>query len=347
MVGCHGGGAPDASKRSGLAFAPLRVYQPELGMFLTHDPARQFASPYAYGPWDPVNGTDPTGAVFGLETLIAWAVVLLAAVAIDVGVRTGDVGAALQAGALTFVSGVATAVGAYAGLGVLAAHVSPSTMAIVNNVLAVAGLASGAYGAVEAARNGMYASAAVGALLLAAGAYRLLSGSKTSTAKAGSVAGQQFADSREGVVLNDASSSRDDRDSSFLEYLKVRPPNDDGYLTLGEAKWQWKYGGGEPVVVDAQKIEFDPLKAESFHDRRLLATPRFLRDRAVHGTVTFELSSSGTTARIMPDTFNFDMKPWRSFDLIIRNLQTIGLRLYVGPGREFQIIFRGEVPVVY
>ncbi|GIW44736.1 MAG: hypothetical protein KatS3mg077_2018 [Candidatus Binatia bacterium] len=40
----------------------------------------------------------------------------------------------------------------------------------------VAGLASGGYGVAEAARNGMYASAAVGALLLAAGAYRLLSG---------------------------------------------------------------------------------------------------------------------------------------------------------------------------
>ncbi|GIW45592.1 MAG: hypothetical protein KatS3mg077_2874 [Candidatus Binatia bacterium] len=166
----------DSEPRTGLAFAPLRVYQPELGMFLTHDPARQFASPYAYGPWDPVNGTDPTGAVFGLDDLVAWAVVLLAAaVAIDVGVRTGDVGAALKAGALTFVSGVATAVGAYAGLGVLAAHVSASTIAIVSNVLA-AGLASGAYGAVEAGRNGMYASAAVGAILLAAGAYRLLKG---------------------------------------------------------------------------------------------------------------------------------------------------------------------------
>ncbi|GIW45624.1 MAG: hypothetical protein KatS3mg077_2906 [Candidatus Binatia bacterium] len=58
----------------------------------THDPVRQFASPYAYGPWDPVNGTDPTGAVFGLEALIAWAVVLLAA-AVDVG-GTGDLVAA-------------------------------------------------------------------------------------------------------------------------------------------------------------------------------------------------------------------------------------------------------------
>ncbi|GIW45603.1 MAG: hypothetical protein KatS3mg077_2885 [Candidatus Binatia bacterium] len=114
-------------------------------------------------------GRDPATA-FRFDVLIPWAVVLLAAaVAIDVGVRTGDVGAALKAGALTFVSGVATAVGAYAGLGVLAAHVSASTMAIVNNVLAVAGLGSGVYGAVEAGRNGMYASAAVGALLLAAG----------------------------------------------------------------------------------------------------------------------------------------------------------------------------------
>ncbi|GIW45610.1 MAG: hypothetical protein KatS3mg077_2892 [Candidatus Binatia bacterium] len=46
-------------------------------------------------------------------------------------------------------------------------------METVTNVLAVAGLASGGYGAVEAGRNGMYASAAVGALLLAAGAYAL------------------------------------------------------------------------------------------------------------------------------------------------------------------------------
>ncbi|GIW45788.1 MAG: hypothetical protein KatS3mg077_3070 [Candidatus Binatia bacterium] len=99
----------------------------------------------------------------GLEAVIGWAVVLLAAeVASDVDVRTGSVAAALEAGALTFVSRVATGVGAYAGLRGLAAHVSASTTGIVDNVLAMVGLASGAYGAVEAGCNGTYASAAVG-----------------------------------------------------------------------------------------------------------------------------------------------------------------------------------------
>ncbi|GIW45599.1 MAG: hypothetical protein KatS3mg077_2881 [Candidatus Binatia bacterium] len=88
----------DSEPRSGLAFAPLRVYQPELGMFLTHNPARQFASPYAYGPWDPANGTDPTGAVFGLDVLISWAVVLLAAGGHRCGGAHGGCGGSAQGG---------------------------------------------------------------------------------------------------------------------------------------------------------------------------------------------------------------------------------------------------------
>src|SRR5262249_8100204 len=44
---------------SGLQYFGSRFYDPLLGMFLTHDPAHQFSSPYAYGPWSPMNGTDP------------------------------------------------------------------------------------------------------------------------------------------------------------------------------------------------------------------------------------------------------------------------------------------------
>ena len=51
--------------KSGLQYAGARYYLPELGVFISHDPARQFPSPYAYGPGDPVNGTDPDGAYFG------------------------------------------------------------------------------------------------------------------------------------------------------------------------------------------------------------------------------------------------------------------------------------------
>jgi RHS repeat-associated protein len=39
---------------SGLQYAGARFYDPDLGSFLTHDPATQFASPYSYGGGDPV-----------------------------------------------------------------------------------------------------------------------------------------------------------------------------------------------------------------------------------------------------------------------------------------------------
>jgi RHS repeat-associated protein len=39
---------------SGLQYAGARFYDPALGMFLTHDPAREYTSPYAYVHWDPV-----------------------------------------------------------------------------------------------------------------------------------------------------------------------------------------------------------------------------------------------------------------------------------------------------
>ena len=85
---------------------------------LTHDPARQFASPYAYGPWDPINGTDPTG-MFWEWVVLLMAAVAAAAVGIDVGVRTGDATAGFKAAAATFASSVVTAGVFSVGLGVV------------------------------------------------------------------------------------------------------------------------------------------------------------------------------------------------------------------------------------
>jgi RHS repeat-associated protein len=51
---------------SGLQYAGARFYDPDLGLFLSHDPQRQFPSPYAYGSWNPVNGVDPDGEFFFL-----------------------------------------------------------------------------------------------------------------------------------------------------------------------------------------------------------------------------------------------------------------------------------------
>lgn len=202
----------------------------------------------------------------------------------------------------------------------------------------------------EAGRNGMYATAVVGAILLAVAAYSLLSGGEQSgEPKAGKdskkgLEGQQFADSREGLVLSDASYG-DDRDVSLREFLKVRPPNDDGYLTLGEAEWQWRYGKGQRVTVDATKLELPQIERGNFRDGRLeLPLPK-LRDFVVHGTVTLKPDPANPNfAVIRFDTFDFDMK-YPFLDHLKRNIQTLLLRMYVGPGQPFDIHFEGRIPI--
>lgn len=80
---------------SNLQYAGARFYDPSLGMFLTHDPAGQFASPYTYGNWDPVNGTDPSGAIFGLGALLS-GVIIGAIVGSAVGATAAGIHAAVN-----------------------------------------------------------------------------------------------------------------------------------------------------------------------------------------------------------------------------------------------------------
>jgi RHS repeat-associated protein len=47
---------------AGLVYMGARFYDPILGQFLSHDPAREFFSPYSYVGSNPFNRTDPTGA---------------------------------------------------------------------------------------------------------------------------------------------------------------------------------------------------------------------------------------------------------------------------------------------
>ena len=83
-----------SEEKSGLQYAGGRYYLPELGVFTSHDPARQFPSPYAYGPGDPVNGTDPTGADFLGIVLLVISIVAAVARFIYTGITTGKWGAA-------------------------------------------------------------------------------------------------------------------------------------------------------------------------------------------------------------------------------------------------------------
>ena len=92
-----------SEEKSGLQYAGARYYLPELGVFTSHDPAGQFPSPYAYGPGDPVNGTDPNGSFFSLFRALFKAIVSF----FKTLFKTGDVVEALGAAGIDFVSSVA------------------------------------------------------------------------------------------------------------------------------------------------------------------------------------------------------------------------------------------------
>jgi RHS repeat-associated protein len=197
---------------TGLYLATARAYDPMLGMFLSHDPARQFPNPYAYGPWSPVNGVDPSGAIRGailavwgfIEANASWLipVAIGVATAIDVGVRTGNVGAALGFGMLAGASSYLGGTILEAGLGLVAERYGALAAERVSTGLFVAGLPTGAYGVAQAAENGMYATAVVGAALLAIGAYRLFRGRTTAQgvrSEAGEASGAEGLQTGQGV----------------------------------------------------------------------------------------------------------------------------------------------------
>ncbi|MFN8628237.1 MAG: toxin TcdB middle/N-terminal domain-containing protein [Candidatus Binatia bacterium] len=108
---------------SNLEYAGARFYDPVLGQFLSHDPAREYASPYAYVHGDPINGTDPSGACEAIcmfvVTLVSYAAIGAAVSAsinmVVAGATGGDVSAAVQSGAMTGAIGV--------GMGVVAGGV--------------------------------------------------------------------------------------------------------------------------------------------------------------------------------------------------------------------------------
>jgi RHS repeat-associated protein len=112
---------------SGLQYAGARFYDPALGLFLTHDPARQFASPYSYGPWSPFNGVDPSGG-FWLELFVAAIIGAFLSAAINVviaaaqGASLSQIGKAALRGAITGAVGV--------GLGVVVSGLSTGFAAL-------------------------------------------------------------------------------------------------------------------------------------------------------------------------------------------------------------------------
>lgn len=157
---------------SGLEYAGARHYDPALGVFLTHDPARQFASPYTYTNWDPVNRTDPNGAVIDWVVVGIVAAVLagLAATAagIDAYVRTGNAETAFTASSVSLAASSLgpTSYGLQLVLPSTFGKPDPRQYAI--SLIPIGGTV---YGTVQNFKHGNYASGAVGAVAIAFEAY--------------------------------------------------------------------------------------------------------------------------------------------------------------------------------
>jgi len=170
--------------RTGLQLAGIRVYDPLTGQFLQQDPAAQFFSPYAYGPGDPMNGVDPTGAFFfGLPFWLGVAIVVGSAAvianAIYVGVTTGDVGAAFKS---LFIGGVQLALGLAVLAPVTAGVLEAIGNAVVSYVVGAAALGWSAYSTVDAAKDGNIIGAISDAINLAIAAIGFVPGAKESIA---------------------------------------------------------------------------------------------------------------------------------------------------------------------
>jgi len=138
----------ETDSESGLQYAGARFYDPELGMFLSLDPARQFANPYSYTGGNPVNLVDPTGA------FVEWVAVLkivtiamsvgFAASALNAAIHGASFGMSIRAGVIGGATAAVTAgiastvlepvltpiynglVGAYESLGPTAANIAAS-----------------------------------------------------------------------------------------------------------------------------------------------------------------------------------------------------------------------------
>gem|GEM_PF-2751524 len=91
----------------GLVDFGRRWYDPATRQFLSPDPEGQFANPRAYGPWDPLNGTDPDGGFFfpGLPLALNWALTSGIVNFAVTATQSGDLGAGLQAGMMGAMTG--------------------------------------------------------------------------------------------------------------------------------------------------------------------------------------------------------------------------------------------------
>ena len=124
----------------------------------------------------------------------------------------------------------------------------------------------------------------------------------------------------------------------------------DGKLSLGEANSWYRNGNGKEIFVDASKIDLAFISSSdlSTEEYRSIQTLSKSEDGRVYGNITMKLvSTNSNRVKILPDTYNFEMHSYRSFNVkslaktYVRNTATMVGQVVAGFGSSFQINFDG------
>jgi RHS repeat-associated protein len=123
-----------------------------------------------------------------------------------------------------------------------------------------------------------------------------------------------------------------------------RPPDDDGYITLPEANWQWKHGQGKPLHARLDKLHLDLISTSDFNPETGKYLVNFLNpadgfdfnEGAVFGRIWLRLLS-GTDVVADPayDDYDFD------YDHLSHIPENFIGRQFGGSGTPFRIFIDG------
>ena len=127
-------------------------------------------------------------------------------------------------------------------------------------------------------------------------------------------------------------------------------PDWDGQLNLSEANNWYRNGNGNPLYVDAAKVDLSPLSKSDFsaigsskHVNFLDPKNLNIQTGLVYGTIQVTLIDDGGTVRIgnkngLLDIYDFDMQRGRGF----RNIATQIGSMVAGEGTPFNIYYYGQ-----
>jgi len=131
--------------------------------------------------------------------------------------------------------------------------------------------------------------------------------------------------------------------------LKNRP-DWDGKITWEEAKEWYRTGGGQPLYVDASKIDLSPLTIKDFEDKKSkyinFASPKYANFSTglVYGTIKVTLLDDNGTVCLgncntnFLDNFGFELQQGRTY----RNFATKVGHFLAGNGIPFNIYTYGR-----